>query len=194
MVHINLLPWRDELRAIKRKQFFQMLILAGLAAIVTILITHMAIQGRIIHQKHRNRFLESEIQAANLLLAKSADITKQKEQLIGELQIMQALFNERFEVVRSFDTLVKIIPMDVYLTSIARNEGLINLTGYANSNTQVNQLIQNINQSNWFFNPRLQDIKADIINGRPFKSFNLDINFRSSKLTLLDEKKPGAKK
>ena len=61
MPRINLLPWREELRKQRQKEFG---IMAGLAVVLmacVVGITHMQVAAMISYQDQRNRFLDSEI-------------------------------------------------------------------------------------------------------------------------------------
>ena len=61
MAHINLLPWRDELRKQKQQQFAVVSAGTAIVAALLVLLVHMQIEGLIEQQNARNSFLDKEI-------------------------------------------------------------------------------------------------------------------------------------
>ena len=64
MAHINLLPWRDQLRKERQKNFFITLGIAAVVAALAVGGVHFQIQTQIDFQKSRNNRLQQEIAAA----------------------------------------------------------------------------------------------------------------------------------
>jgi type IV pilus assembly protein PilN len=74
MARINLLPWRDELRQQRQKEFFTSI---GLSALLTVCIlgfVHMYIDGLITHQESRNKLLKDEIAELDKKIREIKDI------------------------------------------------------------------------------------------------------------------------
>ena len=65
MPRINLLPWREELRARKQKQFGVQTAIAALLMGGVVVLVHLHFLGRIEFQESRNEFLTKEISALN---------------------------------------------------------------------------------------------------------------------------------
>ena len=61
MAHINLLPWREELRLEKTRQFATVTVLSLILTGACIFLVHFIINGQINHQNFRNRLLQDEI-------------------------------------------------------------------------------------------------------------------------------------
>ena len=61
MAHINLLPWREELRHEKTRQFTTITALSLVLIGTCIFVVHIIINGQIEHQKFRNKILQDEI-------------------------------------------------------------------------------------------------------------------------------------
>ena len=66
MAHINLLPWREELRKQRQQEFGVMSGLAALAAAAIVLLVHVQMEGRIDGQNARNGFLEAKIKVLDM--------------------------------------------------------------------------------------------------------------------------------
>ena len=63
MPHINLLPWRDELRKRREKEFIITAVIAALMMGGVVLGVHLHYESRIAYQNQRNSFIEPEIAA-----------------------------------------------------------------------------------------------------------------------------------
>ena len=59
MATINLLPWREELRAERKKEFIAGLALMALVAIFILFVTDLMFDGRISFQEKRNAYVRS---------------------------------------------------------------------------------------------------------------------------------------
>ena len=61
MATINLLPWREELRAERKKEFIASLALMVLAAILILFVTDLMFDSRISFQERRNAYVRQNI-------------------------------------------------------------------------------------------------------------------------------------
>jgi type IV pilus assembly protein PilN len=155
MTRINLLPWREEARQRRRKEFAAA---GGLALIFTLLLAvlvHMQIEGRIGDQQARNQLLEGEIAQLNRQIKEIEDLEKIKADLLSRMEIIQQLQESRPEIVRLFDELVVAIPEGVYLTKLEQNGRAVVVEGRAQSNARVSAFMGNIEASQWIGSPRL---------------------------------------
>ena len=91
MAHINLLPWREELRKQKQQQFAVVTAGAGIVGALLVLLTHMQFNGLIDNQNQRNQFLDREIAALDKKIAKIKDLEKTKAALLARMDIIQQL-------------------------------------------------------------------------------------------------------
>lgn len=155
MTRINLLPWREEARQRRRKEFAAA---GGLALIFTLLLAvlvHMQIEGRIGDQQARNQLLEGEIAQLNRQIKEIEDLEKIKADLLSRMEIIQQLQESRPEIVRLFDEVVVAIPEGVYLTKLEQNGRAVVVEGRAQSNARVSAFMGNIEASQWIGSPRL---------------------------------------
>jgi len=158
MAKINLLPWRDELRAEKKKQFYTVLaivaILAGAASFGWLSV----IDSRIEQQKVRNDMLNREIAQLKKQVDEIKDLKKQRTELIDRMKVIQSLQGNRPQIVRVFDELVRKVPDGVYFTELNRKGALITFTGIAESNNRVSSLMRQLDESPWFEQPNLLSV------------------------------------
>ena len=95
MPRINLLPWRDEKRNQRRKQFIVSLGIAfGVACLVT-LIANLTFISVINHQNERNNLLQQEINALDLRIEEILDLENQKARLLARMEIIEQLQRSR---------------------------------------------------------------------------------------------------
>ena len=82
MAHINLLPWREELRAEQQKEFVVMVVGAVIIAGLLVLLVHLRLAGMIDAQERRNTFLENEIAELDKQIAEIKDLETTKNTLL----------------------------------------------------------------------------------------------------------------
>lgn len=155
MTRINLLPWREEARQRRRKEFAAA---GGLALVFTLLLAvlvHLQIEGRIGDQLARNQLLEGEIAQLDRQIKEIQDLEKIKADLLSRMEIIQELQESRPEIVRLFDELVVAIPDGVYLTKLEQNGRAVVVEGRAQSNARVSAFMRSIEASQWIGKPRL---------------------------------------
>jgi type IV pilus assembly protein PilN len=160
MAHINLLPWRDELRKQKQQQFA--VVTAGTAILggLLVLLAHMQMDGLIEHQNNRNQFLDTQIAELDKKIAKIKDLEKTKTALLARMDIIQALQHSRPQSVHLMDQLVYTLPDGVFLDKITQKGDALTLSGIAQSNARVSAYMRNIDTSEWMAQPKLDVIET----------------------------------
>lgn len=160
MTQINLLPWRERARRIKKARFGMML---GGAAIFAVLIT-MGLHGRysrlISEQQGRNHFISSSLGAEQ---GELNALNKEKEQqvmVVEQLRFISDLRQGDYKVVELLNGLARVAPDAVYFSKVMRVGNQITLFGRAKSNLQITQLMKNIKEVTIFERPDLSVITA----------------------------------
>jgi len=152
MAHINLLPWRDELRKKKQQQFAVVGAGTAILGALLVLLAHMQMEGLIETQNQRNQFLDKEIAELDTKIAKIKDMEKTKNALLARMDIIQQLQRSRPQSVHLMDQLVYTLPDGVYLKKIAQQDLALTLSGVAQSNARVSAYMRNIDGSQWMAN------------------------------------------
>ncbi len=161
MPHINLLPWRDELRKRREKEFIITAVIAALMMGGVVLGVHLHYESRIAYQNQRNSFIDTEIAALDKKIKEIEDLKKERDRLIARTKVIENLQAGRPEIVHVFDELVTTLPDGVYYTRVAQKGRALKLNGVAQSNARVSSLMRNLDRSTWFENPSLVEIIAD---------------------------------
>jgi type IV pilus assembly protein PilN len=160
MAHINLLPWRDELRKQKQQQFAVVSAGTAIMGALLVLLAHMQMSALIDNQNQRNQFLQKEIAELDSRIAKIKDLEKTKAALLARMEIIQQLQHSRPRTVHLMDQLVYTLPDGVYLDRISQTGEALTLSGVAQSNARVSAYMRNIDTSQWMKNPKLDVIET----------------------------------
>jgi len=173
MTNINLLPWREEQRKQETKQFA--VYLAGAVTIIILLciFIHFTYSRILTNEVRANEYLQSQIVDLDQQIQEVREIKEKKSELINRMEIVQQLQTNRTEIVQMFNEFVRTLPSGVYITSIEKKGPEIILTGKAESNTRVSELMKNIEKSIAFKDPRLTEIKTGDKDDSSVRTFEL---------------------
>ena len=155
MAHINLLPWRENLRAQRKREFGVMLLVFLLVTGVVIWLWSQYNQGLIDNQQRRNQFLRSEIAKVDKQISEISNLSKTRKELIARMKVVANLQSSRPQIVHLFDEVVKTLPDGVFLESLSQSGQSVSITGRAESNARVSAFMRNIESSDWLANPNL---------------------------------------
>ena len=144
MAHINLLPWREELRKQKQKEFG---IIAGGSVVLAgliVLLAHFHVDGLINNQNQRNAYLESEIAILDKRIGRIKELEAMKQNLLARMNVSQELQGSRPESVHLLDELVRTLPEGVHLNKFTQKIKALTMTGMAESNARVSDYMRKI--------------------------------------------------
>ncbi len=161
MILINLLPHREAARKRKREWFFVSL---GMAAVVGGLISGGVFawyQSQITNQRDQNTFLQTEIGKLDGQIKDIAALQTEIAALRARQQAVEDLQSDRNLPVYLLEELVTQLPDGVYIDTMRQDNQLVQLTGVAQSNERVAELLRNLaNNSQWLTRPELLEIVA----------------------------------
>jgi len=160
MPRINLLPWREELRQKRKKDFIVAVVVAAALGGALTWGSGWVMEQRISNQRARNTTLQNEIKQLDEQIAEISGLQNQKERLLARMRIIEELQQSRPLIVHLFDEIVDAIPEGTHLTGVAQTNQRVELTGVANSTTRVATLMRNIEDSPWLDAPELGSIQA----------------------------------
>src|SRR6202034_2779168 len=160
MPRINLLPWREQERKVRRREFGVAAGGAVFAAIIFVLGGKLLYSSWTDSQNEKNTLLRNEIKKLDAQIADIQDLENRKQRLVARMEIIERLQRKRPEIVHLFDEIVKTVPEGVYLTHIKQNGNKLEIHGVAQSSTRVSTFMRNIDGSAWLANPELQVVEA----------------------------------
>ena len=160
MAHINLLPWREELRQEQTRQFATVTVLSMALTGAIMFVVHVTFNNQIDHQIYRNKVLQDEITKLDASLKQIEKLEETKEQLLARMDVIQSLQQQRPQIVHLFDDFVRTVPEGIYLTNIKQEGEQLTIKGVAESNGRVSAYMRNIDSSTWMATPTLKVIQT----------------------------------
>jgi type IV pilus assembly protein PilN len=164
VILINLLPHREAARKQKREFFFVTL---GMAALLGGLVcggVYSWYQSQISGQKDKNTRLKKEITKLEGQIKDIAGLQQEIAALRARQSAVEELQGNRNLPVYLLTELVKQLPDGVYITSMKQDNQTVLMTGVAQSNERVSELLRNLaNNSPWLTRPELVEITASSI-------------------------------
>jgi type IV pilus assembly protein PilN len=176
MAQINLLPWREEMRLERKKEFLVQLFGVCLVGVLACFMWVKTVDASIDDQRSRNQRLQSEI---NILKSKVEEIERlkqQKKDLVSKMRVIQDLEGKRSIIVHYFDGLAKAIPDGVYFTSLNRRGQKFSLVGISENNQRISEFMRELDKNPWFDNPNLKSVVASPANGEQAARFDLEVD------------------
>ena len=182
MPRINLLPWREEERKKRQREFGVAAAGAVVAGVAVVMLTMLAYSQMISAQQSRNERLTNEIQELEKSIEEIDGLERQKERLLARMEIIDQLQKSRPEIVHLFDEIVRQLPEGVYLTGMKQTGSRVEIRGVAQSSTRVSALMRQIDASGWMMDPEVERVETTTSG-----------NSRQSEFVLyLKQSRPGA--
>ena len=164
MILVNLLPHREASRKRRREVFFATL---ALAAVVGLLISGAVFSwylSQIESQRGKNLFLTTEITRLEAQIKDIATLQAEIAALRARQNAVEDLQGNRNLPVYLLSELVKQLPDGVYINSMKQDNQTVLITGVAQSNERVSELLRNFsNNSPWLTKPELVEITAGTV-------------------------------
>ena len=164
MILINLLPHREAARKRRRDAFNVTLGLALLVGLVIAGLIYLWYQAQISDQQGRNTYLQGEISKLETQIKEIANIEAEIAALKARQSAVENLQADRNLQVHLLNELVKQLPDGTYITSLKQENQSIAITGVAQSNERVSELLRNLSDNTpWLAKPDLVEITAGTV-------------------------------
>jgi type IV pilus assembly protein PilN len=161
VILINLLPHREAARKRRREMFYAALGASAVGGLVIAGGIWLWFNSQIEAQQGRNQLLSSEIKKLDSQIKDIASLQEEISALRARQQAVEDLQADRNMPVYLLNELVKQLPDGVYITSMKQNGNTVALTGVAQSNERVSELLRNLSSgSTWLTKPELSEIVA----------------------------------
>jgi type IV pilus assembly protein PilN len=158
MARINLLPWRDDRRQIRKREFWtQMAVAAGLS-VVAVYGGMMFMDRQLAAQEERNAYLNTQIAELDKKIVEIKELENRKAKLLKKKEIIENLQADRSMMVHLFEQMARTIPDGVALTGIKQQADVITLDGKAQSEARVAAYMRSMEDS-----PYLKDSDLNIV-------------------------------
>ncbi len=161
MILINLLPHREERRQQRKRAFYAGLMAAFLAGVVIAGVWYTVLSQLTAAQEARNSFLREETAKLDAQIRDIANLRTEIEALNARKKAVEDLQTDRNIPVHLLNELVKQTPEGVYLQTIKQTGNLVSISGQAQTNERVSELLRNTSYNSvWLEKPELIEIKS----------------------------------
>lgn len=152
MALINLLPWRDELRQQRNRDFYTALVAFLIIGLILSGLAWMYFSNRLENQQAANELVKQRTSQVDSQLGSLKDLQARRDAIVERTKIISELQSKRPVSVRLLDEMSRLIPPNLYLTKFERKEDKFYVEGRAESPNTVSELLRNIDASPWFRN------------------------------------------
>jgi type IV pilus assembly protein PilN len=160
MARINLLPWREEARRERQRQFLYSLMGTLVLGAVLVLLVGLFFDQRISQQESRNQQIQLEINRLEQRIARIVELEATRNRLLSRKQIIESLQASRSLTVELLDKLAKTIPVGITLTNVRQQGPNLTLLGTSQSNARVSAYLQSLDGMDLFVRPELEYVRA----------------------------------
>lgn len=161
MTHINLLPWREQQREQKKRQFIVISVAVALFALLLLSLLWSYLAYQLKQQQQANQLIVNNQQQLELQLKQQQRVTEQAQQTMAHMQMMQGLQGQRPVTARLMDELARLMPADAYITKLSRRMNTLTIEGQAASPHVVANLLAQLEASTWFRQASMQSFVAN---------------------------------
>ena len=136
MAKINLLPWRDELREQRKKQFIAMCVGVAILGLVAVMLAWLYFDHKLSDQEQANQLITSTNQTLDSQLKTLDGLQERRNAIIERMKLIQGLESQRPVTVHIIDELVRVVPSNMYITKFNRTGDKFTIEGRAESPKQ----------------------------------------------------------
>ncbi|KJY79011.1 PilN domain-containing protein [Vibrio nigripulchritudo] len=178
MHSVNLLPWRDEMRARYRRQFFSYLAAAILAAVGVQWGVGVYFSKQMSVQEERNAELTRHISYLDQQLRGLSEVRDQHESILTRLRSVEALQIKRNKTTDFMSHLPDTIPPGVYVDKIEMNDFEVEVNGISDSTANITTMLDSMERSAKLADVEMHSIvSGKKLFGKVFKTFKVSFIF-----------------
>lgn len=175
MARINLLPWREEQRRERQRQFMSSLLLTAILGVVLVFFAGFIFDQKISHQAARNALVQKEIKALEVRIKKIDELERIRARLISRKQVIERLQASRSTTVELLDKLAKTIPVGVTLSTVRQQGNALTLEGTSQSNARVSAYLRQLEDNDLFLDPQLDYVRSAAKPATPTEPYEFSI-------------------
>ncbi|PNK60360.1 PilN domain-containing protein [Psychrobacter sp. FDAARGOS_221] len=159
MAQINLLPWREQLRQDKNKQFKK-----GLSLSVVMSLGFAVLAWGFLHYQQSRQlaataYLNDAIDQLDQVISAIEDNKMQQQTIAVKQTAIEALNYERTLLPRIWADVASTLSNRLYVTAIKYEAGVVTINGSATHATEVTKWAQKLSDSAWLQQAQIQYVK-----------------------------------
>ncbi len=178
MAKINLLPWREEQRNERQRDFFILLGVSAGSAIAIVFLALTFLSGELDNQNDINRYIKTQISDMDKQIKEISELEKTRESMLARKQVIEELQSKRSLTVQLLNELVLTTPIGITLVNVQQTGMDVTLSGTAQSNARVSQFLTKLSKSKLLIDPELTIIEADDKRTQSVEPYNFRIRVR----------------
>ncbi len=159
-ISFNLLPWREELQREAKQNYIRQSVLAVLLGTVIVGAGYFGMTLMVSAQESKNeRIVRANVQADEKI-KEIKDLQSQIKVLNERKKVVESLQNSRKQSTRIMEQMGVKLPEGVFLLNLKQTGPKLRLTGIALNQSLVASTMTQLDNSEWFAEPILIEIKA----------------------------------
>lgn len=159
MILINLLPHREAARKRRRDVFHGSLVVSVFIGGLLAGAVYLWFESEISARQNANQMIKAETTKLEEQIKEIAQLEEEIAALKARQQAVEDLQSDRNLPVHLLSELVNELPEGSFISKMTQTDQLITLSGTAQSNERVSELLRNLgNKTPWFAKPELVEI------------------------------------
>jgi type IV pilus assembly protein PilN len=163
VILINLLPHREARRRARGRNFFLGVALSAVAGVGLVAAGLSGLTQLSYAQEERNAYLKTEISRLDGQIKDIASLRAEIDALKARLKSIEDLQTDRNIPVHLLNEVARLTPEGLHLRSLVQTGADVVLTGVAQSNERVSELLRNVSvNGEWLERPELIEVKSGL--------------------------------
>ena len=163
MILINLLPHREARRLARRRHFFLGVALSAVSGVGLVAAGLSGLTQLTFVQEQRNAYLQAENLRLDGQIKDIASLRAEIDALKARLKSIEDLQTDRNIPVHLLNEVARLAPEGLHLKSLVQTSADVVLTGVAQSNERVSELLRNLSlNGEWLERPELIEVKSSL--------------------------------
>ena len=188
MARINLLPWREELRRERQRQFMLSTMMTAVLGVILVFAIGLGFDQKIGHQQLRNATIQGEINLLTARILRIEELEQTRARLLSRKRVIEELQASRSLTVEMLDQMAKSIPVGVTLSTVRQQGMAVTFTGFSQSNARVSAYLQSLGRNELFVEPDLNVVRSATSPNSTVEPYEFTINAKlRARVTEEDE-------
>jgi len=178
MAKINLLPWRENLRKQRQKNFMAALVATLVVGGLIVFAANFLINQQIEGQNNRNEYLRGEIRKLERDIERIEQLEEVRNNLISRKDVIEQLQSSRNLMVHLFNQLAQTVPEGVTLNAVQQSGQTLTIEGTSESESRVSDYMRSIESAEWMSGTQLDIVERTPEEQRPGQPYRFEVRTR----------------
>lgn len=175
-IQFNLLPWREERRAQKARLNKTVLLVAAVLGVAGGLGYYGWEKVRLDDHNNALGYITQKNKSLEPKLREKKELDALKKSLNKQVDAIEALQGDRASVTHMLEELSSANSQELFLTQFDLQNGRVSITGIAENDSQISDLMKRLRESEWYQEPQLVEIISMPKQGEEVKRFRITSN------------------